>query len=166
MLGLFFTACERNQSFSDVPLLEWRKAEFRFVGDSADNRRVLDLTVYFTDGDGDIGREEENSGTDTCNLNNYQAFLNRFDLFIYYYERVNGAYQEVAPPDSCLPFHNILPNLTPVGQNKTLEGDITTPFDYSNFPANAQADSIKFEFELKDRSGNTSGRVFGEAIAI
>ena len=59
MLGLFFTACERNQSFSDVPLLEWRKAEFRFVGDSADNRRVLDLTVYFTDGDGDIGHQAE-----------------------------------------------------------------------------------------------------------
>ncbi|QNR22705.1 hypothetical protein [Croceimicrobium hydrocarbonivorans] len=164
-LSLFLIiACEQNQKFGDVPSLSWRKANFRYLGDTADNRRVVDLTVYFTDGDGDIGREDENS-SDTCDLANYSRFLERYDLFIYYYEQVNGEYREITPQDSCLPFHNILPNLTPTGQNKTLEGEITTPFDYANFPVN-NTDSIRFEFLLVDRAGHESSRIIGKSISI
>ena len=157
-------ACEQNERYKDEPFLQWRKANFRFLGDSADNRRVVDLTVYFTDGDGNVG--SEGLSFDTCNLSNYQAFLNNYDLFIYYFEQVNGEFREISPRDSCLPFHNILPDLEPEGQNKTLEGDITTPFDYSSFPLNNGVDSIRFELELKDRAGNRSGRVSSGAIAI
>ncbi len=167
LIGLIFTsalACEQDQKFDDIPSLTWRKAEFRFLGDTADNRRVVDLTVYFTDGDGDVGRADENS-SDTCNLADYDRFLERYDLFIYYYERVNGQYREVEPADSCFPFHNILPNLTPKGQNKTLEGEITTPFDYANYPEN-NTDSIRFEILLRDRSGNESQRLIGKPIAL
>ncbi len=162
LISLF--ACEQDQKFDDQPSLQWRSAEVRYLGDSADNRRVIDLTVYFTDGDGDIGREDM-SFSDTCDLQDYTKFLERYDLFIYYYEYVNGRYQEIPPLDSCLPYHNILPDLMPTGQNKTLEGDITTPFDYANFPAN-NTDSIRFELMLRDRSGKESNRIIGDAIAI
>jgi len=157
-------SCEQNEKFIDTPQLTWRKADFRFLGDSADNRRVVDLTVYFTDGDGDVGREDE-SNSDTCNKLDYDAFLDRYDLFIYYYEYVNGSYVEILPADSCFPFHNILPNLTPRGQNKTLEGEITTPFDYANYPEN-NTDSIRFEMMLIDRSGKESNRLIGSSIAL
>lgn len=162
LLGLF--ACEQDQKFGDEPNLQWREASIRYLGDSADNRRVIDLTVYFTDGDGDIGREGS-SNSDTCDLDNYSRFLERYDLFIYYFEKVAGQYREIPPTDSCLPFHNILPNLTPEGQNKTLEGDITTPFDYANYPVN-NTDSIRFELMLVDRAGHQSKRIIGKAIAI
>jgi len=164
LLPLFFTSCEPDEKFEDTPNLEWRKASFRFLGDSSSNRRVVDLTVYFTDGDGDIGREDENA-SDTCDLANYDDFLTRYDLFIYYYEKVNGQFKEVLPNDSCFPFHNILPDLEPRGQNKTLEGEITTPFDYANFPEN-NTDSIRFEFELVDRAGNRSTRIFSSTIGV
>lgn len=161
-LALF--ACKDTERFTDRPLLEWREAQFGFIGDTVDNRRVLRLQLYFTDGDGDVG--SGTSAIDTCNLDNYSAFLNNYDLFIYYFERVDGQYLSIPPADSCLPFHNILPNLTPEGQNKTLEGDIITPFDYANFPQNNGVDSIRFELELKDRSGKRSPRVYSPAIAI
>ncbi len=166
-IGILFAliACEQDQKFDDIPNLQWRKASLRYLGDSADNRRVVDLTMYFTDGDGDIGREGMSS-SDTCQLSNYDRFLERYDLFIYYYEKVNGQYREIPPIDSCFPFHNILPDLMPEGQNKTLEGDITTPFDYANFPANRNADSIRFELMLIDRSGNKSPRIISDPIAI
>lgn len=163
---MLLLACENNNKFDDQPHLEWREANLRFSGDSIFNRRVFDLTVYFTDGNGDIGRDEEPTLTDTCNLQDYQRFLDRYDLFIYYFERINGAYREVGPPDSCLPFHNILPNLTPPGQNKTLEGEIITPFDYANFPTRASVDSVKFELELVDRAGLRSERVSSPALSI
>lgn len=167
LIGLILSlipACEQNQKFDDIPSLTWRKADFRYLGDSADNRRVVDLTIYFTDGDGDVGRADEND-SDTCELDNYDRFLERYDLFIYYYELVNGQYREVLPADSCFPFHNILPNLTPTGQNKTLEGEITTPFDYANYPEN-NTDSIRFEFELIDRAGNKSQRIVGKPVGL
>lgn len=157
-------ACEQDQKFVDEPFLQWRTYNVRYLGDSADNRRVIDLTLYFTDGDGDIGREGMSS-SDSCNQKDYDRFLERYDLFIYYYERVNGQYQEIPPIDSCLPFHNILPDLMPTGQNKTLEGDITTPFDYANYP-NFNTDSIRFEFMLRDRGGRESKRIVSQAIPI
>jgi hypothetical protein len=164
-LSLAFASCEQNEKFVDQPYLQWRTSEIKYLGDSADNRRVIDLTAYFTDGDGDIGREDLSQGNDTFILNDYASFLQRFDLFIYYFEKVNGQFIEIPPSDSCLPFHNILPNLTPIGQNKTLEGDITTPFDYSNYPLNS-TDSIKFELQLIDLAGNKSSRISSPAIGI
>ncbi len=162
LLGTF--ACEQDNKFGTTPRLQWKSAELRFAGDTIDNRRIFDLKVYFTDGDGNVGRGDE-PGADTCDLNNYQAFLNQYDLFIYYYEQVNGSFKEIPPTDSCVPYHNILPNLTPEGQNKTLEGDIITPFEYSNFPVN-NTDSVKFELLLRDRAGNESNRVMSPAIAL
>jgi hypothetical protein len=164
LAAFYISSCEQDQKFVDIPSLQWRKADFRFLGDSADNRRVVDLTLYFTDCDGDIGRADENN-SDTCNLNDYGSFLKRYDLFIFYYELVNGQYVEIEPADSCFPFHNILPDLMPTGQNKTLEGDITTPFDYANYPEN-NTDSIRFELLLKDRSGNESQRIIGDPVLV
>lgn len=163
-LAIFSWGCRPDDRFEEVPYLEWRNAELRFVGDSADNRRVMDLTVYFTDGDGDIGKEglEQDS---ICDLKNYDQFLDRFDLFIYYYEKVGGEFREIAPLDSCFPYHNILPDITPEGQNKTLEGDITTPFDFANFPIN-RTDSVRFEIVLEDRSGNRSNRIVSPSIGL
>ncbi len=158
------TSCEQDQKFQDTPNLSWRSASFRFLGDSTANRRVVDLKMYFTDGDGDVGREGQ-SNSDTCDLANYNEFLERYDLFIYYYEKVNGQFVEILPADSCFPFHNILPNLMPTGQNKTLEGEITTPFDYANYPQN-NTDSIRFELQLIDRSGKSSPRIMSPSIGV
>lgn len=158
-------ACEPPVSLDNTPSLEWEKAEARVLGDTADNRRVIDITMAFTDGDGDVGSADEDI-RDTCDLNQYDQFLERYDLYIYYHEKVNGQLKEIPPADSCLPFHNILPNLTPEGQNKTLEGTIKTPFEYSNFPVNRGVDSIMFELRLEDRAGRSSPRISGPVIAV
>ena len=53
----------------------------------------------------------------------------------------------------------------PTGQNKTLEGEITTPFDYANYPQN-NTDSIRFELQLIDRSGKSSPRIMSPSIGV
>lgn len=166
LIGGLLSSCKQNENFNDRPNLQWRSASFEYLGDTADNRQIVELTLYFTDGDGDVGSRDYGLGSDTCDLNNYDAFLNNYDLYIYYFERQNGQYVEIPPADSCLPFHNILPDLTPTGQNKTLEGDIMTPFDFSSFPTRNSVDSIKFELVLKDRSRKASDRVYSPAIAV
>ncbi len=148
-------ACRKSGSFSDTPFLEYRSHAFE--NESGTNRKTYTLTVYFTDGDGDIGLLD-NTPLDSCNENAY-------NFLIRYFEQVGGVYEEVLPVDSCLPFHNIIPNITPEGQNKTLEGDIIAAFPYSGLPQNS-TDSIKFEFVLIDRAGNRSPAISSGAIAL
>ena len=171
---LLITGCEKNENFTDDPQLEWRSAEFVEDEDPNSARRSVDLTLYFTDGDGNVGSEEEEV-QNTCDPNEY-------DLLINYFEKVDGefveeTYDTVMVPvtdddgniiDStmeCLTYHVILPDLMPEGQNKTLEGEITTTFDFSNFPRN-NTDSIRFEVRLFDRDRNRSNIVTSPAIAI
>ena len=155
LVGVLFS-CAKNKQFEDTPGLKWESAAF-VQSDSTANKWYARLNLYFTDGDGDIGFEADTS-TIECDTTN-------FDLFIRYFEQVDGTFQEVFPTNPCLPFHNRLPYLTPEGQNKTLEGVIKTPFDYSGFPRN-NTDSVKFEVYIKDRTGHTSNVVLSPSIFV
>lgn len=156
---LLLQGCGKGKKFNTTPHLEWRGAE---IVDSEGNRREILLTTYFTDGDGDIGRETTDS---PCDVDSY-------DFLIRYFEKVNGSFKEIqpksmTPPDDCQPFHNVLPNITPEGQNKTLEGELTVTFSYLGFPQNgSQVDSVRFELQLVDRGGHKSEVVTSPSIFI
>ena len=153
-------SCNDGPKFEDTPYLEWRSSEYE-IDPSNNNSKVI-MTTYFTDGDGDVGRDKSDFDCET----EYEEFIQDFDMFIRYFEKVSGTYKEVFPVDSCLPFHNYLPDLTPEGQNKTLEGEIELRFNYTGLPSNANVDSVKFELVLQDRSGKMSNVAFSPAIFI
>ena len=115
-------SCKNNDRFRDEPFLEYRSYRYVYDEDSTSNRKSIEFTLYFTDGDGDLGSDEEPK--DTCDIS-----INNF--FIRYFEKVDGTYTEVEPRDSCLPFDSRIPSLSPGGSNPTLEGEIITFFDYS-----------------------------------
>ncbi len=151
LLALVFTftlkGCQKDKAFPDTPNLKW--VDYEIVPQNGPIDEIV-LNLSFTDGDGDIGSGNQNI-FDTCNSQAY-------DLFIRYFEKVGGNYEEVFPVDttSCLYFHQRLPDLTPEGQNKILEGNIFAPFIYLGYPTNSSVDTIKFEVVLKDREGNKS----------
>lgn len=157
---LLVTSCNDGPKFDDKPFIEWRSAVYE-IDPSTNNSKVI-MTTYFTDGDGDVGREKSNFNCE----NNYNLFIGDFDMYIRYYEKLSGTFVEVFPVDSCLPFHNYLPNLTPQGQNKTLEGEVELRFNYTGLPQNAGVDSVKFELVLQDRSGKRSNIAFSPAVFI
>lgn len=157
LAALVFTSCKKEKVFPDTPALEWEGHEIISENTTIDE---IVLNLAFTDGDGDIGSADQ-GGFDTCNAQAY-------DLFIRYFERVGGNYEEVFPRDTanCLYFHQRFPDLMPEGQNKILEGNIFAPFIYLGYPENSNVDSVKFELTLKDRAGNQSNVVTSPAIAI
>lgn len=58
-LAFLFSACVKPKEFSEIPYLEYRSATVSgLITNSGDTVPVLDLTFYFQDGDGDIGRED------------------------------------------------------------------------------------------------------------
>jgi hypothetical protein len=162
MLLIVIVSCQDRPQFEDTPYLEWRDAEYE--RDPVNGTSVVNMKLYFTDGDGDVGRKNEGSIYD-CETQ-YEQFIADHDVFIRYYEKVSGTFIRVLSRDSCLPFHSYLPYLTPEGQNKTLEGEIELRFNSSGLPSNAGVDSVRFELELEDRAGNRSNVVFSPSISI
>jgi len=151
------SSCRKNKVISDQPTLEYRGYEENTYESGLVDNFLFEL--FFTDGDGNVGYVGDITSLDDCDSTSY-------NLFIRYFEKVDGVYEEVLPADSCSPFHNILPDLTPEGQNKTLEGNIFTNFIYSAYPTSLEVDSVKFEFKLEDRDGNETPWVPSEPIAI
>ena len=160
VLLFLISSCQDRPQFEDTPYLEWRDYEYEVNPD--DNTSKVIMTMYFTDGDGDVGRDES---VYDCE-DQYELFIEDFDIFIRYYEKVGGTFEEVFPVDSCLPFHNYLPDLTPKGQNKTLEGEIELRFNFTGLPQNGGVDSVRFELQLQDRAGNRSNLVNSPSVFI
>ena len=155
--AISITACKKDDAFPDTPTLKWENHEIISNTNPVDE---IVLNLAFTDGDGDIGSGGQ-PPSEPCNVNDY-------DLFIRYFEKVGGSFEEVFPKDtgSCLFFHQRFPDLMPEGQNKILEGNIYAPFIYLGYPSQADVDSVRFELMLKDRAGNESNIVTSPSIFI
>lgn len=141
-------ACKKNEQFSDIPYLEFRKYQLKDSVDALGNfTKICELHLYFTDGDGDIGLSDE----DTLAPFDYNLFVNYFEM------HNDSLYQiDVNPP-----FHIRIPNLTPSGQNKSLK--VNVKYDVNITYRNS--DTIKFELKLFDRMLNESDWV-GSSLII
>ncbi len=111
------------------------------------------LKFYFEDGDGDLGLDvpDENAETDTINL-----FVTLF--------RVNNGQVSPAPVnDPFAPTGFRIPYMERTGQNKILKGDISVIFFYLFY---TQEDTIRYDFYIKDRAGNSSNTVATSLIPV
>lgn len=151
---LFVSGCLKPKEYPIEPVIEFKG--FTQFGDSA---RVA---FSFTDGDGDIGlgEDELQSPYDTGS-----RYYN--NVFIRYYEKVNGAWQQgVNALGEPVEFTYRTKKVTPSGKNKALKGDIyiyLVPIFYNPFSPNS--DTIKFDIQMADRALNESNIVeTGEII--
>ncbi len=115
---------------------------------------VVKVRLYFTDGNGDVGLNNDQLNPPFDLGSPYY-----YNLWVKYYERTDSGWTEV---NTALPYSARLPNLTPNGQNKTLEATI----EYDLDPSQAISDSVKFSFILLDRALNLSNEVFSNAIYV
>lgn len=144
LLGLTFTSCERGSNFPDKPFLEYRS--YRLVDANVDDSLPIQhavVTLYFTDGDGDIGLDPNSQ---------------QFNFFAQVFEKADtGGY--VYAYD----WPGRLTDLSDPGQqNKALEGLIY----YKVGVSEVVGDSTYFEFELVDDAGNSSGIIDSEVIYL
>ncbi|NBR82756.1 MAG: hypothetical protein EBT52_03415 [Flavobacteriia bacterium] len=151
-LYLFFMllpafSCIDEKQFSNVPFLrfeesEWIQVQVQGVG-TVDRLRVR---LYFTDGDGDVGLEDEQTDPPFDADSPFH-----YNLWVRYLEQSGDTLLEL--PDT--EFSIRVPDLTPKGQNKTLEAEIEYDIDLSQ----AASDSVEFRFILVDRSLQLSNEV-------
>ncbi|MBX7094128.1 MAG: hypothetical protein K1X56_05360 [Flavobacteriales bacterium] len=117
--------------------------------------------ITFTDGDGDIGLDENQTSPpyDTSSIYYY-------NLFIKYYEKVDGVFQQgIAVDGSPIAFNFRVQNITPDGQNKALQGEIRVTLAPSFYnPLSADSDTIMYKIQLCDRALHMSNEVESEVI--
>lgn len=143
LVFITFASCEDDNNFSDIPYLEYRGHEFKVK----DEQRFIEMELYFNDRDGNIGLEPE----DTLSpFNPGSKYFNNLWVWVYI---VRNGVQRSALADTSVSFSGRIPNLTPQGQNKSLEGTIYFDITTEGF---APGDTLLYKFVLLDRDLNRS----------
>lgn len=156
---LGFVSCKKVQKFSEIPRIEYRHFEYIYNPDLGISDRGV-ISFSFEDGDGDIGL---NNG-DT--LPPYDASSEYYyNLIITYFEMQNGELVEVpilwynpqTEQYDTLTQSARIPNLSPRGTNKAINGEIYDTLFIYNF--NSNFDTIKFEAYIYDRALHVSNTI-------
>jgi hypothetical protein len=142
-LLILAASCKKIEQLPPVPRIEFRSFEVfdttDILGNDAKGGR---LKFYFEDGDGDMGLNPPSGpGQDSTNL--------FFDLW----KRSGGVLVPAAGNDPLNPSDYRIPYMERLGQNKILKGTISVTFIYLFY---SDADTIQYEFYIKDRLDNMS----------
>ena len=137
---MLFWHCERVSTFPPEPHIELDSYEI--VGADVNPNfpaEHVELDIYFTDGDGDIGLDTE-APPHCLTCDHY------YNLYINVYCKEEGQFELIYDNNARIE------NITPDQQNTTLEGHILIPVDIFN----RTTDTIMMDFYLEDRALNKS----------
>lgn len=140
-------------NFSNTPTLSIEKNPEQYKLNGKDS--LVRLIIKYTDGDGDIGLEPE----DTSAPFNYTSpFFNNLFVKVYYVE--NGISKPVLIPSTTdtINYNTRITNLTPTGKNKSIYGEIVINLRAEPYPG-LQPDSMYYTIQIADRSLNLSNIV-------
>jgi hypothetical protein len=148
VLGL--SGCLKTEKFPAEPKITMKS--FEQFNDSAR------LTISFTDGDGDIGLGQSDTNPP-------------FDLGGGYYHNLLVDYDSLhngtwVPVTFLVPLYYRVPVITPTGQNKALEGEISVKLAPYPIIPGTEGDSIRFRVKLIDRALHISNEVSTDAIVV
>lgn len=149
LAGMLLAGCLKTEEFPAEP-----RVEFKSYEQFADSAR---LTVAFTDGDGDIGLDQG----DTLAPYNPGSFWYH-NFFVDYYRRQNGEWEL---QQFTLPLYYRIPVITPTGQNKALQGDISVKISPQVLPQ-VPGDTVRFGVRIADRALHVSNTAYTDAIVV
>lgn len=169
-ISILISSCVKEKNFPTAPVITFKeviKFESKFHGSSGADSVFLDslhCIIKFTDGDGDIGG---NSGQPDF-LMKY-LYKDSDGNFVPYNSNPNGVH--ATPFDTLFQSYNV-PDITPMGQYKALEGEIKAQLKGKDSQGNVNLlyipwhTIIKYEITLKDRAGHLSNRVTSDEIIV
>lgn len=152
-------ACLNQEDFPVEPWIRFNGFAKIIDSTGIDNRGILE--IYYQDGDGDIGLTQNDT------LPPYD-----YNLFIRYFEKKNGQFEEVfltffnkeTQTVDTINMNARIPMLTPSGKNKAIKGIIQDTLFINNY--SSPYDTILFEVYIIDRALHESNRVTTPEIWI
>jgi hypothetical protein len=158
-LFINFSSCKKPESFPIEPVI----SELSFIKvDSS----YYGLTFRFTDGDGDLGLNAEDTMAQfACDAGEFGICANKyyFNLFIQQYIKENGTWAKIG-----FPFDSRFRRIATSGKNKAINGildyDLTDVFPF-NFTLNP-GDTIKYVVQIVDRELHESNELETQEIIL
>jgi len=158
----FILACKLDPvGFGPLPEIQLRKVELLKNRDGKDS--VIQVTLYFQDGDGDIGLSE----TDTISPFNFGSIYFHNLPVTYLVPDSIGEYSELINPNSNQPYgnqHERVPVLTPTSKYKAISGDLIVNLTAN--PIGLRPEKVILEMKLLDRELNVSNTVATSVIDL
>lgn len=155
-LAVSFTSCYKEPNFDLKPNLEFQEIqkEVRIDIFTAANKDSVVIGVKFQDGDGDLGLTESEKSAAQAN-NDYNYLVKTF-------RKKNGVFTE---SNSLISLSGYFPRLKNDDKIGPIEGILyyTVEFPHPFTPRN---DTLKFEVQVKDRSGNLSNKVETSEVVL
>ncbi len=146
--------CRKPEEFPPEPFIEFVSFTKIPTANGVDNKGLL--TIFFTDGDGDMGLSE----SDTLPPFDAESDFH-YNFFINYFEKKNGTFQKVDLPFS---LNSRIPILNTTNNNRPLKGEIEIELFINNILS--PYDTIRFECQISDRTLNLSNKIETPEIII
>ena len=153
LLAIATIGCHREPKYSVVPHIEFVSLEKVDNGSGHDSQ--AELTIYFQDGDGDIGLDETDRDPVFSVDSPYY-----YNFFIYLYEKQNGEWVELELPT---PLHSRVPHLSD-DVPESIEGNLSI-LTYINNPY-SNYDTVRLSCYLVDRALNHSDTIITPEIIV
>jgi hypothetical protein len=140
---LALNACKKVQQLPASPSVKFTSfAVFDTTDILGNTEKGGRLKFYFEDGDGNVGLPEPSGqSVDTTNL------------FLVLFRKVNGEMVKAPENDPLKPSDYRIPYMVRMGTNQILKGTIAVTFVYLFW---SPADTIRYDFYIKDRADNIS----------
>ena len=148
--SISITSCVKEKQFPPQPVIEFE--EFVSYGNDS-----ADCFIKFKDGDGDIGILPGDAISED-DLKMKYLYKGPGDVFL----PIDSSFG--TPQFDTLYYSYRVPNLTPDGQYKALDGQIKIKLRTS--PLFGPHTVVKFEITLRDRAGNVSNMVTTNEITV
>ncbi|MGB0916592.1 MAG: hypothetical protein ACPGU4_03285 [Flavobacteriales bacterium] len=139
VIMLVLSSCLKREQYPNRPDLEY--LSYSFTSDTIPSANPIgEVTFRFTDGDGDLGLNPADTfGVHAIGEPYY------YNLFVRYFEKKNGVFEEIIAPGS---FNVRFNDLTPEGADKTLEGEMQVGI----FDSGSEFDTVRYEMYIVDRA--------------
>lgn len=156
VFGLTFLLqnCRKPEEFPPVPHIEFVSFTKIPTANGIDNKGLL--TIFFTDGDGDMGLSE----SDTLSPFDPESEFH-YNFFIHYFEKKNGTFEKIDLPFT---LNSRIPILNTSKNNRPLKGEIEIELFINNILS--PYDTIRFECQICDRALNKSNIITTPEIVI
>jgi hypothetical protein len=150
---VLIASCKKNKNFSPTPYLEYKSHVL--VSQDQDPANFpfdyADVTLYFTDGDGNLGQDADFQGIACCDTCNFYC-----NLFVEVWSKVDGVW------DNKYEYNARIDDMTPTSQDKTLEGDILYKVSLSG----RFSDTVRIDFKIFDRDLQSSALISTPEIYV
>ena len=147
-------SCTKHEEYPIEPVIEFLSLDKIYNSGTADDKAFI--VINFTDGDGDIGLELNDTLPPFEPNGEYY-----YNYYITYYEKLNDTFQLVDLPFT---FNTRIPFVEESLAERGIKGEIKVEVYINN--VNSDADSIRFDLQIVDRALHKSNIVTSPSIFI